>query len=125
MLLETAKRDASQPYIRTPSISGNKQHTTQENIKRAGSSSSSSSSGRAKSILETLNVDDDDHDDDIDSVIFIDHEKPKKAPVDNYSNGTLSDDSDQPIMELIAKRQRHSMNEKEKEKKARRAEDER
>ena len=124
MLLETAKRDASQPYIRTPSITGNRRHV-QENVKRAGSSSSSSSSGRAKSILETLNVDDDDHDDDIDSVIFIDHEKPKKAPLDDYCNGTLSDDSDQPIMELIAKRQRYSMNEKEKEKKARRAEDER
>ena len=124
MLLETAKRDASLPYIRTPSVSGNKEHT-QENVKRAGSSSSSSSSsGRVKSILETLNVDDDDHDDDIDSVIFIDHEKPKKAPVDDYSNGTLSDDSDQPIMELIAKRERKEI-QKEKEKKARRAEDER
>ena len=116
MILETAKRDASLSYLRTPSAFQNKKHK-EENFSRAGGSSSSS---RGKSIKETLNVDDYYNDDDINNIIFVDHEEHKTKPSkERYCNGTFSDDSDQPILELIAKRKRLSLVEKEKEMKAR------
>jgi hypothetical protein len=123
MILETTERTASRSALRTPSIFENKKHI-EESTSRAGnsSSSSSSSSSKIKSSQVTVNIDDDD---DIDSVVFIDISDQKTPSKDDYSNGNLSDDSDLPILQLIAKRKRLSSVEKEKEGKQRRAEHER
>ena len=125
MILETTERTASHSALRTPSIFENKKHT-QESTSRVGnnssSSSSSSSSSKIKSSQVTVNIDDDD---DIDSVVFIDVRDQKTPSKDDYSNCNLSDDSDLPILQLIAKRKRLSSVEKEKEGKQRRAEHER
>ena len=126
MLLETTDKTASHSTLRTPSISTfEKKKHTQESTSRAGnnsSSSSSSSSSKIKSSQVTVNIDDDD---DIDSVVFIDNRNQKTPSKDEYSNGTLSDDSDLPILQLIAKRKRLNSVEKEREGKPRRAEHER
>ena len=124
MILETTERTASHSALRTPSILENKKHT-QESTSRAGNSSSSSSSrssSKIKSSQVTVNIDDDD---DIDSVVFIDVRDQKTPSKDDYSNGNLSDDSDLPILQLIAKRKRLSSVEKEKEGKQTKAEHER
>lgn len=122
MILETTERTASHSALRTPSIFENKKHK-QESTSRAGNSnSSSSSSSKIKSSQVTVNIDDDD---DIDSVVFIDIRDQKTPSKDDYSNGNLSDDSDMPLLQLIAKRKRLSSVEKEKEGKQRRAEHER
>jgi hypothetical protein len=120
MILETTERTVSHSALRTPSIFENKK-PTQESTSRAGNSSSSSSS-KIKSSQVMVNIDDDD---DIDSVVVIDISDQKTPSKDDYSNGNSSDDSDLPILQLIAKRKRLSSIEKEKEGKQRRAEHER